>query len=227
MAGRTIFIGDVHACSQELDELLDRIAWTAADRLYFVGDLVSRGPDPRGVLACIRRTGARSVRGNHEEAAIAFRRQRGSKGEKSHARSVAELTEEDWTFLDALPLWIDLPEHEARIVHAGVVPGIPIEEQPRSALLSMRYLGPSGEPIEKGGEVLWATRYAGPPHVIFGHNAQPEPQLHPWATGLDTGAIYGGRLTALVLDRDQKIPAPNERERLLISVRAHQRYYAP
>jgi hypothetical protein len=100
-------------------------------------------------------------------------------------------------------------------------------EQPRHALLTMRYLGPQQEPIEKGGGDLWATRYAGPPHVIFGHNAASEPQLHPWATGLDTAAVYGGRLTALVLEAGQKMPAPADREKLLVSVRAHQRYYTP
>jgi len=57
---------------------------------------------------------------------------------------------------------------------------------------------PRGEIIEKDGIVLWGRRYTGPPHVVFGHNAQLEPQLHPWATGIDTGVVYGERLTALV-----------------------------
>jgi hypothetical protein len=223
--GRTIFIGDVHACSRELGELLERIGWTEDDAVCFVGDLVSRGPDPRGVLDWFRKTRARSVRGNHEEGVLAFRAQRGGKGERSYARAVEELGDDDWTLLESLPLHLDLPAHEARVVHGGVIPGVPIEEQPRHALLTMRYVGPHGEPIEKGGDVLWGSVYVGPPHVIFGHNASPEPQLHPWATGLDTGAVYGGRLTALVLEQDQKIPEPEERQGLLVSVRAHQRYY--
>ena len=178
--GRTIFIGDVHACSRELGELLGRLAWTEADQVCFVGDLVSRGPDPRGVLEWFRKTHARSVRGNHEEGLFAFRAQGGTgKGERSYAHALQELTEEDWALLASLPLWLDLPEHEVRVVHAGVIPGVPIEEQPRSALLTMRYLGPHGEPIEKGGDLLWGSSYVGPPHVVFGHNANPEPQLHP------------------------------------------------
>ena len=39
---------------------------------------------------------------------------------------------------------------------------------------------------------LWGTVYVGPPHVIFGHNANTKPQLHPWATGIDTACVYGG-----------------------------------
>jgi hypothetical protein len=91
----------------------------------------------------------------------------------------------------------------------------------------MRYLGPNNEPIEKGGSVLWGTRYEGPPHVVFGHNAQPDPQLHAWATGLDTGVVYGNRLTALVLERGEPIPPADKRAPLLFSVPAAARYFTP
>ncbi len=72
---------------------------------------------------------------------------------------------------------------------------------------------------------LWGTRYAGPPHVVFGHNARAEPQLHPWATGLDTGCVYGGRLTALVLGEGEIMPRGDKVKGLLISVPAARRYH--
>jgi hypothetical protein len=218
---RTVIVGDVHGCADELTRLLDSVHFRQGDALFFTGDLLSRGPDPAGVLAIVRRTGARSVRGNHEEALLRWRRtQPGRDPSRGRAhRSLAErLTDRDWDLLDALPLWLDLPEHEVRLVHGGVIPGVPIEQQPREALLSMRYLGPNGEPIEKGGTVLWGTRYQGPPHVVFGHNAQPEPQLHPWATGLDTAAVYGRRLTAMVLEAGAKVPPVAARADVLVSV---------
>ncbi|HEY3595037.1 MAG TPA: hypothetical protein VGL13_14230, partial [Polyangiaceae bacterium] len=112
-----------------------------------------------------------------------------------------------------------------RLVHGGVVPGVPIEKQSKKSLLTMRYLGPNGEPIEKGGTVLWGTLYVGPPHVVFGHNAQPDLQLHPWATGIDTAAVYGGRLTALVLDDGEHVPPIEDRRERLFSVPAQARYY--
>jgi hypothetical protein len=73
--------------------------------------------------------------------------------------------------------------------------------------------------------VLWGARYEGPPHVVFGHNARPEPQLHPWATGLDTGCVYGGKLTALVLDEGERVPRGERVRARLRSVRAGRRYY--
>src|SRR3954468_22121398 len=127
--GRTIFVGDVHACGRELGELLERVAWEPGDQVCLVGDLVSRGPEPRTVMEHIRRTSARSVRGNHEEGGLAYRaevkardgREGGPrKGERSYARALAELSEEDWAFLESLPLFLDWPEHEVRVVHAGV-----------------------------------------------------------------------------------------------------------
>ena len=72
--------------------------------------------------------------------------------------------------------------------------------------------------------VLWGERYTGPPHVVFGHNALPAPQIHRWATGLDTGAVYGGRLTAMVLLPREKPPPAGERASVLVSVPARRAY---
>ena len=229
--GRTIVVGDVHGCRDEVERLLDVLRFSAGDSLYFVGDLLSRGPDPEGVLALIRRTGAKSVRGNHDDALSKWRaaQQTGVSDPpiKGSQRRVAELLDEsDWELIESLPLHLDLPDHGVRLVHAGVVPGIPIDQQPVEAFLSMRYLGPHNEPIEKGGTVLWGTRYQGPPHVVFGHNAQPEPQIHPWATGIDTAAVYGGRLTAMVLERGQEVPPADRRRDALVSVPANAAYFA-
>jgi len=69
-SGRTIVVGDVHGCRAELDDLLALVSFSKSDALYFLGDLLSRGPDPEGVLALLRRTGAKSVRGNHDDVLI-------------------------------------------------------------------------------------------------------------------------------------------------------------
>ena len=75
---------------------------------------------------------------------------------------------------------------------------------------------------------LWGARYQGPPHVVFGHNAPTGIQIHRWATGLDSGCVYGGALTAMVLDANQKVPAGREaRWKVLVSERARKMWFVP
>ncbi len=126
--------------------------------------------------------------------------------------------------LASAPLWVDLPEHDLRLVHAGVVPGVAIEAHDPMVLMTVRSLDASGEPREQGGAVPWGSRYRGSPHVVHGHHAQPRPQFHPDATGLDTGCVYGNSLTAMVLAEGQRVPPVQEREQVLVSVPARRRY---
>ncbi len=224
--GRTLIVGDVHGCAAELEELLSRAALSSSDRLCFVGDLIARGPDTRRVLGIVTETGARSVLGNHEEHLLAARAGRRA-APASHQRLLEELDDDDFALLASLPRTLELPEHGVVIVHAGVVPGLPIAEQDPWALTHMRSLDASGQPTSRREPPLWATRYAGPPHVVFGHDALSGLQLEAWATGLDSACVYGGRLTALVLAEGQPVPGPRERAELLVSVPARRAYYRP
>jgi hypothetical protein len=228
MLMRTIVVGDVHGCAGELESLLDRVRFSSGDRLVMVGDLVARGPDSRGVLALVREAGALPVRGNHEEKLLAWKRRGGHLGD-DHAHVASSLSEEDWRMLEAMPLWVDLPEHELRVVHAGVVPGEAIEQTPVGALLRMRTIDDSGRWSDApDAGPLWGSVYEGPPHVAFGHNAREDLQLWPWATGLDTACVYGGRLSALALEAGEPVPRATAALRARItSVGAARRYYTP
>ena len=104
---------------------------------------------------------------------------------------------------------------------------LPFDRQSPDTLTRIRTV--VAETGNRGGRhVLWGTRYDGPPHVVFGHNAAPGLQLHPWATGLDTGCVYGGRLTAMVLARGQKVPrALVARRAVLVSQPAKRVWFEP
>ena len=234
---RTIIIGDVHGCRAELEALLDRVAFTSGDRLVFVGDLVARGPDSLGVLDVARRTGAIVVRGNHEQKLLDWRHARLAwmRGEavakppigRMHRDLARSLRPVDWTLLETSPFFVDLPEHGARIVHAGLVPDVAMEAQSPQTMMRIRTVRVA---LEKGKSEnrLWGACYAGPPQVIFGHNAAPGLQLHPWATGLDTGCVYGGKLTAMVLANGHRVPRGiAARREVLVSERARRVWFAP
>lgn len=223
---RTIFVGDLHGCKHELLDLLSYVGWVRGDRVVCVGDLVVRGPYPRGTLDLLREIGAESVRGNHEDRLLRWRDAKDTGGIGSATRRAADaLRKRHWAWIERLPYWLDVPEHGVRVVHAGLVPGIPIERQDTRTLMYVRCLGRYGEAVEdRVGRALWGEVYDGPPHVVFGHNAQPEPQIHDWATGIDTGCVYGGRLTAMVLRSGEPPPPPEARRDVLVSIPARRRY---
>jgi hypothetical protein len=239
---RTIIVGDVHGCRSELEGLLDRVAFASGDRLVFVGDLVARGPDSLGVLDVVRTTGAIVVRGNHEQKLLDWRHARAAwmHGEaaakppigRMHRDLARKLRPVDWTLLETSPLFLELPEHGARVVHAGLLPGVAFEAQSPQTLMrirTVRVAGPKrGRARPKATHVLWGAAYEGPPQVVFGHNAAPGLQLHAWATGLDTGCVYGGRLTAMVLAEGQRVPrALAARRALLVTEPAARIWFAP
>jgi diadenosine tetraphosphatase ApaH/serine/threonine PP2A family protein phosphatase len=221
---RTVIVGDLHACLHELEALLDKVAFAGGDRLVMVGDLVVRGPEPRATMDRLLALSARSARGNHDDRLVRWREDKGRPLGDTHRSAADALRKRHWAFLASLPLWLDLPEHGVRVVHAGLVPGVPIERQDPRTQMYIRCLGPNGEPVERRGDAVWGLRYDGPPHVVFGHNAASEPQIHRSATGLDTGAVYGGRLTAMVLPEGSRPPPPADRGDALVSVPARKRY---
>jgi hypothetical protein len=239
---RTIIIGDVHGCATELAALLDRLGPTTDDQVIMVGDLVVRGPDPLGVLSLVRQIGAQVVRGNHEARLLrwraAHRAQTGGTGSGlagSEARllkakwltqTAEQIDPEGWALIESLPLWIDLPAHDLRVVHAGLEPGVPLADQAERHLLTIRTVDQAGRPSDRreGGQ-RWGACYEGPPQVVFGHNADFKPQLHPWATGIDTGCVYGGALTALVLPAGEPVPELARRADALVTIPARQSYY--
>lgn len=200
---RTLFIGDVHGCAEELDALLAECGWRPDDRVVLVGDLVAKGPDSAGVVRRARERGFLAVRGNHDAHVLRWHAGRGPKGKKlkpEHQHVLDTLAPEDWEWLAAQPLYRHFPELNVVAVHGGLVPGVALELQREDELLNLRSIAADGTPSKRvdGGEP-WGSCWKGPELVIFGHDAMRGIQRHPYALGLDSGCVYGGRLSAYVL----------------------------
>ena len=227
---RTVIVGDIHGCREELEDLLAKVGFDPGDHLICVGDVIARGPDSAGVVALLARLGAAIVRGNHEEKLLRFRETEASglgpePISAMHRRVARTLDAVAWATLGATPLSLDVPSHGLRVVHAGVLPGVKLEHHARRTLLTIRTLAPGGAPSERSTGELWGARYRGPPHVVFGHHAQRATQVHPYATGIDTGCVYGGALTAVVLRAGEHVPPSRSRGDVLVSVPARRVWY--
>lgn len=203
---RTIVIGDVHGCYFELMALLDEIHIRHDDRLVFVGDVITKGPANRAVLEFIReRSQCQSVLGNHEYLLLQHYRGEQVKLKPEHLRTIAELGKDFGLFMEwvsCFPLYIDLGEF--LVVHAGIRPGRPIERQRIEDLTQLRTLNGRGN--EAG--TPWFERYRGKRTVIFGHWVFDVPVVKENAIGIDTGCVYGGRLTAVVLPMRRIVSIP-------------------
>ena len=222
---RTIIIGDVHGCLDELRQLLTVCGWRPGERCVLAGDLVAKGPNSAGVLQLAHEIGAGGVLGNHDDHVLRVRRVRlglaapPARGLRREHEEVADrLHAREWAYLESLPLYLRLgPEAVGGsgtvVVHAGAVPGIPLEAQSRDNLITMRSVRADGTPSKKIEERPWASVWVGPERIVFGHDAVRGLQQYPFATGLDTGCVYGHRLTALALP-----------ERRLFSVGARRAY---
>jgi protein phosphatase len=231
--------GDVHGCFGELAALLTDLGYAVdADggsarhpdgrKAVFVGDLVDRGPATPAVLRLVMgmtdEGSGLSVAGNHE--AKLLRALRGRDVTTSHglAESLAQLAAEPpefsrqaAAFLDGLLGHVVLDEGRLVVAHAGLPAAM--HGRASAAVRAFALYGDTtGETDEFGLPVRypWAEDYRGRAMVVYGHTPVPDPQ---WVNGticLDTGCVFGGRLTAM------RYP-----ERELVSVPARDVYYQP
>jgi diadenosine tetraphosphatase ApaH/serine/threonine PP2A family protein phosphatase len=212
---RTIVVGDIHGCYDELIELLDKINLGADDRVVAVGDLVVKGERNREVLDLfIDDARFSSVLGNHDRAVVRRWRNPFAPLKESQRRCYDELEaggSRYFSYLRSLPPLIDLGGHV--VVHAGVRPGVALAEQEEDDLVELRTLG--GERTSRDG-VPWYGQYRGDKTVLFGHWPAAQPRRGPRALGLDTGCVYGYDLTACVVETGE-----------LFQVRARRAYATP
>ena len=205
---RLVIVGDVHGCCDELEELLSKCRCSEPNVCtVFVGDLINKGPKNAEVVKLVRNLGAHCVRGNHDEVCLRSWQNFAEGREPLPAKFqwMHRLDRDDLEWLSQLPFTLTIPSLNICVVHAGLVPHIQLHNQSLDCMLHIRNLSYDdslGEWVwhkkaAEGGEP-WASAWRGPQHVYFGHDAIRRLQQCPHATGLDTGCVYGGKLTAVL-----------------------------
>ncbi|WP_329029389.1 polynucleotide kinase-phosphatase [Streptomyces sp. NBC_01423] len=236
LTGPFDIIGDIHGCRSELDTLLGKLGYVDGAHpegrtAVFVGDLVDRGPDSPGVLrrvmSMVADGNALCVPGNHENKLGRYLK--GRKVQLTHglAETVEQLEREDANdpefrkrvaeFIDGLVSHYVLDDGRLVVCHAG----LPEKYHGRTSgrVRSHALYGETtGETDEFGLPVRypWAEDYRGRAAVVYGHTPVPSTSWINNTICLDTGAVFGGRMTAL------RWP-----ERELVDVPAEQVWYEP
>lgn len=130
----------------------------------------------------------------------------------THRRAAESLSPSDHDWLAVLPYQLQLPDLEVLVVHAGLDPRVSLRAQAPNTLINVRSILSDGTPSRRVDDgVPWASVWGGPLHVVFGHDAVRKIQRHPFATGLDSGCVYGGELTALDLPSGRLVRVPARR----------------
>ncbi|MBQ1090274.1 polynucleotide kinase-phosphatase [Streptomyces sp. B93] len=228
LTGPFDIIGDIHGCASELEALLGKLGYTdgvhpEGRTAVFVGDLVDRGPDSPGVLrrvmSMVKSGNALCVPGNHEN-----KYGRHLKGRRvQHTHGLAETIEqmeseseefraEVREFIDGLVSHYVLDGGRLVVCHAGLPERYHGRTSGRVRSHAL-YGDTTGETDEFGLPVRypWAEEYRGRAAVVYGHTPVPEASWLNNTICLDTGAVFGGRLTALRWPERELVDVPAER----------------
>ena len=231
-------IGDIHGCADELEALLTKLAYVPDERggfmhpdgrkVIFLGDLVDRGPRVPSVLrtamAMVEAGTALAVPGNHDIKLVKALRGRNVQIAHGLANSLEQLEAESPEFRERVAAFLDrLVSHYVLdgghlvVAHAGMKQEMQGRGSGKVRDFAL-YGETTGETDEFGLPIRynWAAEYRGDADVVYGHTPVPEPEWLNRTINIDTGCVFGGRLTAL------RWP-----ERELVSIPARSTYAEP
>ncbi|MEM8963696.1 MAG: metallophosphoesterase [Acidobacteriota bacterium] len=237
-------LGDLQGCVEPLETFLDHVSFDSSrDELWVAGDLINRGPASLATLRLWRSVGGRSVLGNHELYAIAaYQGRKQRRDDTLDTLFAASDVDELFTELTSLPVLVHLPAvgngPEAWLVHAGIHPrwkdlpalAAELDDASRSSSFferddvrfaaTVRCCTAEGERGRGSGPTCtapyqpWDSFYHGPTLIVHGHWATRGHYRNAVALGLDSGAVYGGGLTAWCQDEDRIVHIPTRDQRL-------------
>lgn len=213
--GRVIIYGDIHGCLEEFIFLREELHVSQNDREISVGDVLDKGPYSNETLRYIRENSIELVMGNHEYKYLRYYKH-SLTCKLTCKKNPIQLNDEklaiyealcdaDKIFLEQIPFYKKIDN--LTIIHAGITNKIRLEEASKKELESLtriRMLSKDEKTLalaqEEFGAQYWSECYNGNQGIIVhGHEAFGKVKKDRYSLGIDTGCVYGGKLTALIV----------------------------
>lgn len=217
MKNKLIIYGDIHGCYDEFISLRNKINISKEDIEICVGDVITKGYNSIKVLDFLIENGIKSVLGNHEDKLLRYlyhEKQNYNnpiKLNRDEKNIISNLNNKHLSYLQKIPLYLKIGN--ITIVHGGLQNDIDlnnISSKDKQKILRVRYLDKNQNFISYGKEdknsVFWSDVYTGKEgFVIFGHQNFKEVKISSNAIGIDTGCVYGNKLSAIVFSNKNNI----------------------
>ena len=229
MAKRLIVYGDIHGCLDEFKLLRKKINPTKKDIEVVVGDFLNKGPYSIETMKYIKKNKIISIMGNNEARVIRYIKDK-ENGNKHLDKVVDGLKKGDIKFIKSLPYFLKIKN--ITIVHGGIPFDVKLNKkltkEQKKELTMLRYYDKDLNSLSwREKDKLykyWAELYDGREgFVVYGHNPFKKPRIDKYAVGIDTGCVYGGKLTAIIFKKKKKVFDTKHYE--LVSVSAKRNYF--
>lgn len=191
---RTLIIGDIHGCIRELEEMLRLFSPQKGDLIYSVGDVINKGENPGRCVELMRELNVKTVLGNHEYWFLKIFPMKSHHTELETAE-IIEL-EKHYEWIKKRPLYYE--EDDFIVLHAGLNPALPLHRNPTETIIAVRELE-----LADGSLTPWFNLYRGTKHIFFGHWAKLGFYEGQYVTCLDSGCVYGNKLTGYILEEER------------------------
>jgi bis(5'-nucleosyl)-tetraphosphatase (symmetrical) len=215
---KLIIYGDIHGCYDEFISLRTQINPQKDDIEVCVGDIITKGKDSIKTIDFIIENNIRSVLGNHEDKLLRYiKHQKLNKKnpivlDNDEQNIIDNLTEKYIQFLENLPLFLRF--ENITIVHGGLQNHMNLDnlsEKDKQKILRLRYLDENYEFLAYGKEdeksIFWADLYDGNQgFIVYGHQWFQEIKKSKFGLGIDTGCVYGNKLSAIVFPNIKEYP---------------------
>jgi len=221
-----VIYGDVHGCLEEWEELRKLIPKNSFE--ISVGDILDKGLYPIEALRYAKKNKIFTIMGNHEYKHLRKHWGRKVKLDDDQQKVYPKLKKEDFEFIESMPFFLKL--NHLTVLHAGITNWIRLNNPPLNLMTLLLFLRDVDEnnkflPLNHNNPNAryWADVYEGHEgFIVYGHNPFKEVKKNQFAAGIDTGCVYGNKLTALIIKNPLK---PSEYE--IIEVKAKQQYIKP